>query len=324
MQAQSIINDVAFAVEGLAPENVSLTDTLGTIYRHESGIGGGVVSRLDYELRKEMELVSSAESILVGILGPGKAIVRIDVEMDFTGKILKEEFYDPESSVKESERISTRTGKSTGGQVAGVAGVDSNTGRTGVSGGRDGEETSEEEIDIKFATGKTTQTTEQVPGDIKRLTVAAAVDLSQQDGETEISDALDQAKVEAIIKQAVGFDASRGDTIEVTVSSLLGMADAVPSAPEPSIWEQIHEPLEMVSLGLAALVACVFGLLVLRRLKPVVIEKSTPSALDTQLAHRVSHLSRVAQDDPDAVAKVLSAWLDDVPAETEQAKREVA
>ncbi len=141
-----------------------------------------------------------------------------------------------------------------------------------------------------------------------RLTVAAVVqlpDAAAGGGTAGAAPAIDAAKVEQLIRQAVGFDETRNDQISVISGALAG---AIPELPEAPVvpWEKYEQIARAASLGLAAIVAFLLGFLTLRRLKPSVSISADAGEATEQ---RLATLSMKARENPEAVAQALNAWL---------------
>jgi flagellar M-ring protein FliF len=104
----AIVHLVASAVEGLEPEHVTVVDTKGRLI-FKGGIGDESSSelsntQLDYKTNIESEIKTNVQSMLEGIVGPGKAIVRVTAEIDFDKITLSEEEYDPSATAIRSSR----------------------------------------------------------------------------------------------------------------------------------------------------------------------------------------------------------------------------
>src|SRR5207244_4702697 len=114
---------------------------------------------------------------------------------------------------------------------------------------------------------------------------------------------------EEIIKQAVGFKAGR-DEIKVSdvklASAARGGADA--DIAELQRWQNYVNLARNASLGIAAAIALVLGFLYLKRLRPLPI--SPPPEPDTRV-RRMQTFRAAAQQDPEAVARVLANWLNE-------------
>lgn len=312
--AQAIVSLVSHGVEGLRPENVTLMDTSGRMLASKNSGDGSIDAQLEYVSRLESHLASKAEILLSQMLGPGRAMVRVTADVDFTQTERQETTYDPSTKVKLSESIKSESHTGvTSGPAGGPAGTSSNFNPSGSGSG--GSTTKIEDITTQYANTEIRDTIREAPGRIKRLTVAAIVDLTSADGETAPS--ITSADAEALIKQAVGFDAQRSDEINVVSAPLASTPDlSVPAVP---VWEQYSPLLRDVSLGLAAVLMFVMGLLLLRRLRPLVVPASDEETSEESI-RRLTELSIRARQHPDLVAKVLENWLDDETVSTAPVK----
>jgi len=97
---------VSRSVEGLEAENVIILDSYGNLLsggqQPDPGLG---LSSTQLELQHKVEnhLALKAQTMLDGVLGPGKSIVRVNAELDFKTIERTREIYDPESAVVRSE-----------------------------------------------------------------------------------------------------------------------------------------------------------------------------------------------------------------------------
>jgi flagellar M-ring protein FliF len=183
------------------------------------------------------------------------------------------------------------------------------------------------EIDRKVAY------TRQPAGKLHRLTVAVLIDnlhTTNKDGKT-VDVPLTQPQLDHItqlVKDAVGYDESRGDAVNVVNQSFTPEAPAAEAGDleKPPIWES---PLfqQLAKLAAGAIVLLVLVLSVLRPLvknlmgQARVAVASAPAALPQQLAAEresskaVSHEVQVAQarslvsQDPKRVAQVVRGWV---------------
>lgn len=189
---------VASSVEGLEPERVTILDSKGTIIT--KGFHGSQAQPGDaLELKQEVEayLEQKAQTLLDGVLGPGRSVVRVAVELNLERVQKNIERYDPESAVVISEQ------------------------RSESSGGQNG---SSESSITNYEISKTVENITGEVGNIKRLSVAVMVDGKYESvqGEkgattTRFIPRTDEeiARIAAIVKSAVGFDDRRGDYFEI-------------------------------------------------------------------------------------------------------------
>jgi len=200
----AITHLVAGSVRGLTSDKVVVVDARGNLLsgREQDGLGMGASTALDYRSKVEEYLAGKAERMLELALGPGRASVKVSADIEMESRNTTEVTYLPKGKVPETEEITTRT--STGaGSVGGAAdGSPSGAGST----------STDKTIKSKFKISQKQETVIEIPGTIKKLTVAAFVDLTPPPVEAaEGETAPEPVKmptledVESIIKNAVGF-----------------------------------------------------------------------------------------------------------------------
>jgi len=228
----AIVHLVASAVEGLEPEQVTVVDTKGTvIFKGGSRDGTDALlsdAKLDYKKKVEDLIRENVQSMLEGIVGKGKAIVRVNAEIDLNKVSLSEEEYDPSAAAVRSKR-NIREFIQKGEK--GVEETDQavNDGKRGalpsaqeVQGNQ-----SKEDVTTNYEINRITRTTVRPAGNIKRLSVAAVIDGTYKvepvrDGTTKRiyipRDDEELRKFEDLVKKAMGYDVDRED--QVSVSSM--------------------------------------------------------------------------------------------------------
>ncbi|WP_346432971.1 flagellar basal-body MS-ring/collar protein FliF [Breoghania sp.] len=124
-QIRAIQHLVAFAVEGLSPERVSIVDERGTLLASgvEPDLEGMVSSSLQQRANEsEAWLRKQVEEIVSSIVDPGRARIRVAVDIDFNRTTETSETYDPEGQVVRSTQTREENSTSTsqeGGVTAG-------------------------------------------------------------------------------------------------------------------------------------------------------------------------------------------------------------
>jgi flagellar M-ring protein FliF len=314
--AKGITALVARSVEGLTPENVALVDANGRLLS-EPGDGDGEIGdgNLDYRRQLEKYLASKAEEMLAQALGPGRAVVRVTADVNYRRLRERKENYSPEERVIMNEKVtSSRSSTAGGGGPRGPAGTASNVPprQTGgpAAGGTTG--TSQDETtETSYAISKVTQEFEEKIGTIERLTVAALVDLPKGEGGAA-APGMTLQDAQDIIRQAVGFKTNR-DEIKVTDVKLVGSAEATATDQEwekIQLWQNVANIVRNASLGIAALVGLVLGWMVFRRLRPPP-QPETPSPVPER-PPGAERLTQAVQQNPAAVARALSIWLENI------------
>lgn len=215
-QLQGISYLIASAVEGMEPENVTLIDYDGNLLSSQMASDEtAMLSSTQFDMRKNVEkyLENKAQTMLAGVIGPGRAIVRVTAELDFQQKNTTVESYNPDSIAIRSEQRTTQVGKESSGSH------DTTTSAMASS-------TNDELEDVitNYEVPRIVSNIIGEVGSIKRLTVAVLVDGKYQDNvtpegitETEYvprtQEELD--RFAGIIKNAVGFTDTRADKFEI-------------------------------------------------------------------------------------------------------------
>ena len=307
--AAAIVSLVAHAVEGMNPDQVTVMDTQGHLLSAREAVDGDVAGQLEYRRRLEADLAIKAETLLSQMLGAGHAVVRVTADLNFNERQTEKKTYDPDGKVKLQEKIESES-KPAGATAApsGPPGAGTNV-TPGSGGSGSGGAEKMERSETTYANAETLEKNREVPGRLVRLTVAAVVQLPEKaEGANAAAPAIDIKQVEQLIRQAVGFDETRNDQISVVTATLAGSALEAPVAAGVP-WEKYEQLARSASLGLAAVVAFLLGLLTLRRLKPTVNVAPEIAVANESAEQRLAALSLRARENPEAVAQALNAWL---------------
>src|SRR5262245_50258533 len=116
----SAVNSIRFlvanAVEGLPANSVSVVDNLGNVLS-ENQDTDSTAGLSDHQLnaRRNLEqyLSRKAEGMLEKVLGPGQAIVRVAVDINWDSVTRTEEKFDPDGQVARSTTLNDETTVST-------------------------------------------------------------------------------------------------------------------------------------------------------------------------------------------------------------------
>ncbi len=323
--AHSIIAVVAKSVPGLTTENIVLTDTSGRQFGSNEGLQSELGWQLDFKHRLETTLSNNAESLLASMQGV-KAVVRVTADIDFSEQTTTSNTFDPDAKVKGRESIQTTEQdgppkKSDGSSSlpTGIAGIQANLPADADTEADSTGKYKNEQIETEYDNSVVNEIVRNVPGKIRRLTVAAVVDLTPKANAaadpnaapTAAAPALQQEQVEKIIKQAVGYDIARSDEVQVLLAPLQDLTDDSIVPVGGFVWEQWQPMVQSVSLGLAALVAFLMALMLIKRMKPIVIKETLGPGIPLADARRLAAISEQAKAHPDVVAGILSAWLNE-------------
>ena len=320
--AQTIISIVARSVPGLTSENITLTDTNGRQFGSHDGLQSELGWQLEFRQRLETSLATNAEAVLAAAQGV-RAVVRVTADIDFSEQTTTTNTIDPETKAKMSEVIVTN--KQDGPKRAdglrrestGIAGTATNVPADADATPESTGKSTSEELNVQYEYGMTNEQIRHVPGKIRRLTVAAIVDVQPSGGaaaDPNVSQntlpLLQQEQIEKIVKSAVGFDAERNDEVQVVLAPLQPMDVEEPVIPG-FVWQQWQPLIQSVSLGLAATLTFLIGLMLMKRMKPIVFTETVGPGIPLADARRLASISEQAKAHPEIVASILSAWLNE-------------
>jgi flagellar M-ring protein FliF len=226
-QVRGIVHLVSGSVEGLQADNVTVIDSAGRMLsqRTDRSLGMGTASQLEYQAAVENELMRRVQGMLDEVLGAGKASVRVSAQVEFSHGERTEERVDPNTVVR-SEQRSSETSKNNSTRPAGVVGVTANIGtpQPAAPGTTSNSETAKEQESVQYEVGKVVERRTLVAGEVKRLSVAVLVDPPYKitpgpnGAEQKVPVPRDKAeldKLRASVMRAVGFNAARGDDVDV-------------------------------------------------------------------------------------------------------------
>ncbi len=325
-QVKGLVKLVSSGVEGLKTENVTVVDMAGNILSEEIGTDEEsrnkrlTVTQVEIQKQCQKEIQNSVQSMLERVVGAGKAVVRVQLALDFDKiQVKKQEYGD---KVPRSTQVSEETSKNATTGESGAPGTDSNIPGYEAGAASGTSETSKSEKIENNEIDTFEEIKEVAPGSVKRLSVAVVVD-------KEI-DSKQQKVIEDVVKSATGFDSQRGDQISVA-----GMAfnTAYQDEMKSAIAKEEKQQQMMVYIGLAVLALLVIGgvvasIMVKKRrpgqvsgeqltLRPLPVEGITdllaikqelsPEEKERQVIK--DQVEKVAKEHPDDIAQLLRTWL---------------
>ncbi|MCB1845670.1 MAG: hypothetical protein KDI09_22050, partial [Halioglobus sp.] len=189
--------------------------------------------------------------------------------LDFTVTEETRETYDPANTALRSEQLSEDRRSGNGAVAEGVPGALSNQPpETAADGNGAGSVQSAATVNSSrsstrnFEVDRTVSHVRPQSGTIERLSVAVLVDDSplEEGGDQQAFSAEEIERFTTLVKEAVGFDAARGDTV-VVVNAAFRNAPALDDIEEPPFWENpaLRDSLKQV-LGALLVLALGFGL----------------------------------------------------------------
>ena len=275
-EIQSIQKLVAAAVPKLEIKNVSIVDSNGNLLTDLDESQTEVLKKsTNEEMRQDQErkLSQKVQQLLEKSLGTGKAQVQVNIEMDFDEVVTNEEIYDPDSQVVRSQASVLEEG--TSGQAASktvTVGQNIPNGDAVLPEGGQGFGTmSKTEETINYEISKVVRNKVKNTGTIKRLTAAVLVDGTyKKENDAYVYQPRTPEEMEqiaALVRSAVGYDANRGDMVEVENLQFATFTNEVEDVAEKLYMGFSKEELMRMAEGLGvAIVAILVILLVIRPL----------------------------------------------------------
>lgn len=277
-QALAIRALVASAVPDLSPSRVTVLTASGETILSEDSAGdvsfGGAGTTIEDRMARNIT------EILTARVGAGNARVQVNVDVTTERQVIRSQTFDPEQQVVRSTENREETSEDRGadGNDVGVAGnlpaelVDPGAGQAGTSNSARTDEI------VNYEIGSTQSETVREPGDVKRISVAVLVNgiyNVADDGTVSYEErpADELARLEQLVRSAVGFDATRGDSVSVDSLRFIDYSLDVGAPLGMSVMQVVAANLmgilrSLFALALVALVL-IFGLSpMLRRIWP--------------------------------------------------------
>lgn len=372
-QVTAIINLVASSVPELEAGQVTVVDQQGRLLSSPSSddpLGSLPTKQFEFARRLEEDYVQRIEQLLTPLVGAGRvrAQVAVDVEMGVTEEA--REKYTPESAVVRSENLSEQS-STNGSGPQGVPGALSNQppapgavlppgqaagAQAAATAATNEPQSQSKQTTRNYEIDRTVSHTRLPAGRLKRLSVAVIVDnppaapapapaadapadAAAPPAAAATATPLSAEEVEnltRLVKDAVGFDQARGDSVNVMNApfhpELIEPLEPLEAAP---IWEKPWvQDLIKLAAGLIVLLILVFvvlkpltrGLLasakaaalpVKAQLQPVPGEAAAQGAAQQGAANgkplayeqQVAQARTLVQQDPRRVAQVVKTWV---------------
>lgn len=301
-QIQGIQKLVASAVEGMEPAYVTLINEEGVLLsQNQQSDEAGIGSKLGQKQEVEQYLSMKAEKILTQLFGYGRAVINIDVSLNYDQvQLTTETFLPAEEDGERGVLARSKTQRK-------YSDVDAQSGKQSSA------NPSSETTEYEYQVSKSIEQIVRASGSFNRMTVSVMV----PDG-TSI-EAIESLK--QLVVNAVGLDARRGDTIEisalpvVTMGSVLDDAELPKrSAPEPAA--QVRATPDRVNVVIQAVknlsMPLQLGLLALLVLLAVLV---IAGFLYAMLPARRAKDSNLSEAERRELLNDVRNWLIETPAE---------
>jgi flagellar M-ring protein FliF len=331
-QVNAITHMVASAVPEMPPRGVTIVDQDGNLLTQPPSGAGLDATQLKYVQQIEHNTQQRVDAILAPLFGAGNAHSQVSADVDFSQIEQTSENYGPNANPQQaairSQQTSTDTETSQGG-ASGVPGALSNqppqpasapiNAPNGASGVTTTPVSDRKDATTNYELDKTVRHVQQSMGNIKRLSVAVVVNylpVVDAKGHSTMqpltADKL--AQVNQLVKDAMGFDAQRGDSVNVVNSAFETEVD--PNANLP--WWRTPDMIALAKqlatyLGIGVVALFLYFVMVRPALRrafpaPVPVTASLPSPDEPMLLDGLpaSERSGSKASDDDAESDLMS------------------
>uniref|UniRef100_UPI00313E98FC flagellar basal-body MS-ring/collar protein FliF n=1 Tax=Pseudoduganella sp. OTU4001 TaxID=3043854 RepID=UPI00313E98FC len=377
-QVSAIVHLVASSVPELSPANVTVVDQAGNLVSDINKNGNAAnnaknldASQLKYVQEMQKQVIKQVESIITPIVGEGNVRAEAVADVDFSAIEQAAETYKPNSPPAASAIRSQQSTETTGNanqnpggipgalsnQPPGVATAPLTTNPPGTAGapGQPGTAAaaanagpSHKESTTNYEVDKTVRYEQKAMAGLKRMTVGVVVNYRRtidKNGKVIVKplSADEMAKINSLVKEAMGYNQDRGDSVSVANAPF----DGVDKEPEPPMewWrDPSNLPLakELAKFLITALILLYILLRIVRPMMRPVFKKideinepepepepepivepvgPTPEELlaeeiakmeeNTARTYRdnLALAKKLASEDPRIVANVLKEWI---------------
>ena len=347
-QVAGIVHLVASSVPLLTPDHVSVIDQNGNLLSSEAGRGRGAgldASQLKYVQEIEASTIARIENILSPIVGPGNIRAQVTADVDFSQAEQVAETYKPNPATDTAIRSQQISEAGAGAQqgASGVPGALSNqppapatapivapaAGTPAAAQAAAAQQANaRKDATINYELDKTIRHVRQSVGAIKRLSAAVVVNQRKetaQDGKVSYKPltAKELAQINDLVKEAMGYNKDRGDTLNVANSPFAtGEKEVAPDTPvwkNPTLIGWLLEGLKY--LAFAGLAGYLFfgmvkpflrGLMERAMTMPEPVAEGAGQAMPTgQVGYeqKVEMARDLARQEPKVVANVIKEWV---------------
>lgn len=325
-QLDGITHLVAASVEGLQPQNIAIVDYDGNLLsggRKQDAVSGLSDSQLEVRKNVESYLQDKAQSLLDGVLGVGKSLVRVTADLNFQQLERTAETFDPNAPVVRSEE-KTSTNNATTDKSP--------------EANESNEQGSTETVVTNYEISKTVEHIVNAVGTIDRLSVAVMVDGTYSVPAGSAADAAptyaprpqeELDRLAAIVRNAVGFDQQRNDQIEMVNIPF----DRQSLETDQKMLDSMYQREFYLEIGktVGIILLCLLGLFYLKRkgkklfaalgrlipaqgprmtysMPEQTVEVPSP-VLEARKPRMVDHMQSAAKKHPDELARVIRTMM---------------
>jgi len=241
---------VASSVDRLESDHVTVVDDAGRLLStpaDRNSVAGLTSRQLEVQTEMEDHFRLKAEEIVGQVVGRGNARVQVAASMNFDRVERTTQTMDPDRQVATSEQ-----------KAEIVPGAQGGAGSTNQA--------------TTYENSKSTEVFAPAAGTIRRLTVAVLVNDRQigagDSARFEKRTTEEIARLDTLVRSAVGYDAARGDQVSVvSVPFAVPPVPVVAAEPVPTTLQRVQQNQSLILNAAALVFAFVIGFMALRSLK---------------------------------------------------------
>lgn len=257
-QVTAIVNLVAASVPQLSTDNVQVVDQFGALLSRGLGVSG---PQQNWQVVSEFQnqAMANAEAVLAPILGSGNYRISVNADIDFSEKEETVQTYGDQprlrNEVLRDESVLDQLALGVPGSLANrppqpaPANAQNNAGETNDS----GQTSLRSEANRQMDYDQSVTHVKHAPFSLRQQSIAVVLnaDTAPEGGWSDKA----RQELEAMIKSAVGFNATRGDVLTLSVFAFSSAATELAGAGELPWWENssIHDWAKLGLLGLICL-----------------------------------------------------------------------
>ena len=226
-QIEGIKSFIASAIPKLKSENIKLINQNGSLLENdaESAESLKYIEHEKYKTKLENDYENKIKDLLLPFLGDQRIVAKVSIELDFTKKIINEEIYEPEGTIRSQQTTEIAANSDAKEpQVSGVPGAESNIEDPDSENKLKTTKTSKEEAknvtNYEISKKIISQKNNAYAG-ISKITAAVTFDsavLEKLDNKEEFISSLD-----SIVQVAIGYQEKRGDSVTVKSFKFIGL-----------------------------------------------------------------------------------------------------
>lgn len=279
-QVKAIMNLVASSVPDMNMKDVTVVDQQGNLLSTGEESADLILASKQHQYANEVEssVVKRINSILEPVVGGGKFKAEVSADIDFTAVEQAAETFNPELPAIRSEQ--TLNEQRSGGDMAGgIPGALTNQPpgtaeapeqidpATGQPVAAKPATNNREQATRNYELDRTVSYTKHQQGTLKRLTVAVVVDdkivKDAEGAETRVPWTENELeRLSILVRDAVGFSAVRGDSVNVLNSPFMDRPDTdLATIEEVPWWQEWIMPNIKYIASVLVILAIIFGLL---------------------------------------------------------------